>query len=365
MVSPITIDNIRSASSIVEVLSGFISLKQKGKSWHGRCPFHNEKTPSFVVTPSMQIYKCFGCGEGGDVISFLMKQQGNTFTEALEWLAEFYSIPMEYEQGYSREEIAEQKSKEKVFSEMLAWVQNKFVSNLKKSPEDGPVWGYLENRHHDAAFCEQWGIGYARDDWQGITNSLIEQGWYDPAIEIGLIQTGKKARSYDMFRNRITFPIYNQNGVITGFSGRLIAGEGPKYLNSAESELFVKGNSLLGWKQAMPSIKTQGFAYLVEGNFDVSTFHRLGAENTVAPCGTALTDSQARLLKRITNHIVIVGDADGSGQAAMGKAVDIFIGLDMRCEVVTLPEGEDPDSWALGMGFEPEEKALSLQEVTE
>lgn len=348
MIKDETIEKVKDICDIKDIVGSFISLKRSGSGYQACCPFHHEKTASFHVNPARQIFKCFGCGKGGDSIAFVMEMQNLGFIQAIEWLAEFYKVDLEYEEtGLSAEELKKRKTKERLYSEVLQISHGYFQSNLMNSPKVSEVWKYLKSRKHDAQGCMDFEIGYSPDSWDGLTNILAEKELLVEAREIGIVKEGKGGKLYDQFRNRIMFPLFNKHHQIAGFSGRLLSGDGPKYMNSSESPVFQKTNLLLGWKTAKEAIREEGFVYLVEGNFDVSTLYLYGIRNVVAPCGTSLTVSQLKQLKSVTQSIVLVSDPDAAGEKSTLRSIDLALCSGLQPDVITLPAPLDPADWVL------------------
>ncbi len=349
MISQNTIEKIRDAAEIAQVIGKFISIKQAGSSFTALCPFHNEKSPSFHITPSKGIYKCFGCGASGDSIKFLMEHERKTFVEALEWLASEYKITIERsEEKRTQAEVDEYDQMLKI---NLAATKN-WCNELAKLPEDHYAKSELiSNRKLTQDIILQFQLGFAPDDWKFLTPRIIEANLFEPAKKLGIIKTGD-GKNWDSFRNRIMFPIHDHRGVIVGFSGRALhfkeetKRENPKYKNSNDSILYNKSRLLFGLFFATKAFKEKKSAYLVEGNYDVVSLHQRGVENTVAPCGTAIGEQQARLLKRYTDHVIIATDGDSAGIHAAMKAIDIFLSENFKVEVCLFPFGEDADSHA-------------------
>lgn len=345
MISDKTIQQVLEAANIVEVVGDYVPLKRKGQGFEACCPFHKENTPSFHVSASRGIYKCFGCGKGGDAVHFIIEHERKSFPEAVELLAAKYNIAFDVERGLSKEDYAKQLSAAQERAMILAYAEEHYHKSLLALPDEATAWQKLFERGYSRADAIAWRIGYAADNSKNITDTLINKGWYNTAISIGIIKTNKGV-SYDFLRNRITLPIRNHKGELCGFSGRNIGDDTyAKYVNPPESEVYDKASTLFGLYESKGAIKQYGYAYLVEGNFDVITMHLAGADNTVAPCGTALTIEQVKLLRKHTHHVVIIGDGDAAGQKAMMKQIDLFLAADMRTEVVELPAGEDPDTF--------------------
>jgi DNA primase len=349
MIAPKTLEEVQSKADVVEVISRYLGesvLKKKGTNYTCPCPFHNEKTASFMVSSTKQIYKCFGCGKGGDAISFVKDHQHVSFSEAVEQLASMYSIDFHFDKGMDMVQYKEKLSKEKERALILSFAEDYYHNTLMALPRESQAWQKLSARGINDEQAVLWRLGFAPDNSKNITDTIINRAWYNNAQEIGLIVT-KSGVSYDFYRNRIIIPIKDHNGNLCGFSGRSVDDQSKyaKYINPPESDMYDKKSLLFGLFDAKAAIKQFGYAYLVEGNFDVVSMHLHGVENTVAPCGTALTEEQVRLLKRYTHHVVIIGDGDPAGIKAMDKQIDLLLQYDFRTEIVELPIGEDPDSF--------------------
>lgn len=319
-----------------------ISLKKKGTSWECCCPFHNEKTPSFIVTPSKNLYKCFGCGEGGNVISFIMKFRNLEFLDAVEYLAEKHGI--EYEK---KEPTAEER--EARFRQEQLLIVNKAAQDFFSSRMEAPAAvEYCKKRDWDKDLIDVFHIGFAPGANQ-LLKTLTKAGYKkDILLKAGLIkQNQDNGDYYDTFRNRIVFPITDKSGRILGFSGRDITGKNdtPKYLNTAETEIFTKGKQLFGYYQAYREIANTETVFLVEGNPDVVRMYEVGAENTVAPLGTALTDDQVKELAKKARTFVLVGDNDKSGVEAVIDHGKKIIQMGLNCRIMPIIEGKDPDEY--------------------
>lgn len=349
-----TIEKIREAARIEEVVGDFVSLKKHGGNYIACCPFHNEKTPSFHVNTARGIFKCFGCGEAGDSISFLMKHERYTYPEALRYLATKYHIPIE-ETRPSDEERQLQSERDALFH--LNEFAQKYFANILYNDEDGRAVGlsYLHGRGLTDEVIRKFGLGFCKDTWDDFTTNARRNGYSDEVLRntgLTVFRDDNSKRSYDRFRARVMFPIFSISGRVIGFSGRVLSKEkqAAKYVNSPESEIYIKGNSLYGLYQARQAISRKDKCYLVEGNIDVVSMHQSGVENTVASCGTALTSQQIRLIKRYSSHVTVVYDGDAAGIKATIKAVDLLFVEGMHVRMVLFPDGHDPDSYAQQYG---------------
>lgn len=361
MIDQATIQKIFDAADIYEVVSDFVSLKKRGINYVGCCPFHNEKTGSFTVSPAKGIYKCFGCGKGGNVVNFIMEHEQMSYVEALRHLAARYNILIE------EKELSEDEKKEKSERESMLIVTNYaedfFVDQLFNTDEGKSVgMGYLLHRGLDEETIRKFGLGYNPESWDSFTRSALEKGYKKEfLVKTGLTIESEKGL-FDRFRARVMFPIRDIAGKIIAFGGRIMTNDkkSAKYLNSPESEIYHKSRTLYGIYFAKKSIIQQNRCYLVEGYLDVISFHRKGIENTVASSGTSLTIEQIRLIRRLTPNVTIIYDGDAAGIKASLRGIDLVLEEGLNVRVVSLPSGEDPDSFALS--HTPEELIAYIQE---
>jgi len=329
-----TADKIKSGCNIVDVIGKEVKLKREGANYSGLCPFHGEKTASFKVSEQKQFFKCFGCGESGDVIAFVMKYYHLDFMEAVKKLADEYSIAID--EGSFRKGI----SKDKYYG-LTKKVARQFVTNLF-SDTGSAAKDYLLKRGVDEQTMVKFGIGFALNDWTNILNKL-EDGEKATALQLGIIGS-KQNRSYDKFVNRVIFPIIDLNRHVIGFGGRtLTADKGPKYLNSSDSVIFHKKDHLYGLNIAADNIRKKDRAVLVEGYMDVVSMHQAGIDEAVASLGTALTEEQVKLLKRFTRNIVLSYDSDAAGKQATFRAIQRIVKQGLSPRVVDLGDYKDPD----------------------
>lgn len=352
MLAEKTIQQVRDLS-ITSVVSHYMKLDRNGG---GLCPFHNEKTPSFKVTEKKGMFKCFGCGKGGDLISFVREHDKLGFIEAVEAIAKMMSVPVEYQEVPDKEKYEEQKALQDRMKDVLQLVVERYRSNLWNLPEDHPVRLHLAARGYTPEVIAEWQLGWATEDWQHISSDLINKGHYEPAAQMGIIRRSQDERNYDGYRSRIIFPITNKNGEYLGLGGRFQVVDPadtdkkyPKYINPPQNELYDKSAVLFGLSQAQKAIRDLGFAYLVEGYTDVISMHLTGQENTVGTCGTALTAQQADLLAKYCNHVVILRDGDSAGMKASVRDLYVLLKSRFKVEVIILPDGEDPDTYARKM----------------
>ena len=352
MIDQATIQRIKDAAHIEEVVGEFVSLKKRGTNHIGCCPFHQEKTPSFYVSPAKGIYKCFGCGKSGDTVRFLMEHEHYTYPEALRWLASKYNIQIE-EEKLTQEQVERNNERDGLFH-VSEFAQKHFASLLYED-EMGRAVGlaYLHNRGISDKAIKDFGLGYCLDEWDAFTKYARENGYSDNVLEkTGLTIFKENGKSYDRFRGRVMFPIYSISGRVLGFSGRVLSKEktAAKYVNSPDSEIYDKSHTLYGLYQAKQAIAKADKCYLVEGNADVVSMHQSGVENTVASCGTSLTSEQIRLIKRYTPNVTVLYDGDSAGIKATIRAVNLLFEEGMHVRVALFPDGEDPDSYAQKYG---------------
>ena len=353
MIDQETIQRIMDAARIEEVIGDFVSLKKRGANHIGCCPFHNEKTPSFYVSPSKGIYKCFGCGEAGDVVNFLRKHEHYTYVEALQWLARKYNIEIQ-EKELTAEEKERQTERDGLFH--VSEFAQKYFADLLYNDEMGRAVGlcYFHQRGLSDEIIKRFGLGYCLDEWSNFTDHALKNGYSEAMLEkTGLtIVKEDSGKKYDRFRGRVMFPIYSISGRVLGFSGRVLSSEkqAAKYVNSPDSEIYNKSRILYGLFQARAAIAKADKCYLVEGNIDVVSMHQSGVENTVASCGTSLTVEQIRLIKRYTPNVTVLYDGDSAGIKAALRAVDLLFAEGMHVRLVLFPDGEDPDSYAQKYG---------------
>lgn len=346
MIQPHTIQEILNTARIEEIVSDFVNLKKRGANYLGNCPFHNEKTPSFTVSPAKGIYKCFGCGKAGNSVSFIMEHEKLTYPEALKYVAKKYGITVE-EEAPSPEMLAVQDEQESIFN-LTTFAQKYFTDQLINT-EEGKAIGlsYLYERGFSDEIIEKFQIGYCQDTWETFSKHAMANGYKrELLIKTGL-SSGKDDKLFDFFRGRVIFPIHNISGRVLGFTGRLLkqAENTGKYVNSPETPVFQKRLVLYGLYQAKTSISTQNRCYLVEGQADVVAMHQAGITNTVASSGTALTAEQIKMIRRYTKDITLLYDGDAAGIKASLRAIDIIIEEGMNIKLVLIPGGDDPDSY--------------------
>jgi DNA primase len=340
------ISEIRLNADIVDIVSNVVSLQKKGKNYVGLCPFHSEKTPSFTVTPDKGIFYCFGCGEGGDAISFVMKTEKISFPEALRLLAGKLGIQIPDRELTTGEKKA-LTEREKIL-EINMKAAGYFQHHLFKSEF---AKNYLKNRGITKEIVKTFVLGYAPEGWSGLHTFLRKTGYNDRLIEIsGLIvakesSAGRKTGYYDRFRNRIIFPIKNISNQIIGFGGRVLDDSPPKYLNSPETPVYHKSVSLYGLFEARKTIHEKGFTFIVEGFFDLIALYRHGFQNAAATLGTALTKEHVKRLRNYAEKVFLVYDSDNAGIKAALRSIPLFYEGGMDAYIMVLSKGDDPDSF--------------------
>lgn len=345
-----TIDTIRDRADIAEIVEQYVDLKRSGTRLKGLCPFHSEKTPSFFVNPDMQMYHCFGCGQGGGVFDFVMEIEGVTFPEAVRALGQKVGVEVE-----SKRIPVEERSRNDALYEANAFVARFYHRQLVDNPAAKATREYLEARGIPRQAWTHFGLGYAPDAWDGLVSEARKaQVPSDLLTQLKLITSSEKSKGYfDYFRNRLMFPIVAPGGRVVAFGARALAdGDEPKYLNSTESPIFVKRCTLYGLDRARAAIRTERCAIIVEGYTDLISLHLSGIEHTVATCGTALSTDHAGVLRRMTQRVILFPDADAAGQTAAATTGGILLGAGLDVSVVVVDAGLDPDAAARKMGPE-------------
>ena len=352
MIPKETVDKIIETSRIEEVVGDFVSLKRRGTSMIGLCPFHNEKTPSFHVSVGKGIYKCFGCGKGGDSIRFIMDHDKASYPEALRYLAKKYSIEIA-EVENTPEEQANNDRRESLYI-VSAWAAKFFQQQMFESEEGKSIGlSYFRERGFRDDIIKKFELGYSPDVWDAMTQGAISEGYNVQFMEeTGLTIRKDSDKFYDRFRGRVMFPIHSFTGRVIGFGGRTLKTDKavPKYVNSPESEIYHKFNVLYGLSFAKKAIRDEDNCYLVEGYADVLSVHQAGIENVVASSGTSLTVEQIRLIKRFTENITILYDGDEAGIKASLRGLDMILEEGLNVKVVLFPDGDDPDSYVQKFG---------------
>lgn len=351
MISPATIQQIQSRIDIVDVVGNFVRLRKRGGNYLGLCPFHNEKTPSFTVSPTKEIYKCFGCGKSGNSISFIMEHEKYSYVEALKWLAHRYNIEIE-----ETDVNPEQKQRLLLHESLFAinnFAKNYFSDQLFNTEEGNDVaLSYLKHRGFREEIIKKFNIGFNPSENSAFANAAIKAQYSkENLVSAGLIAE-RNGKIYDSYRGRIIFPIHNQSGKILGFGARLIGknDKAPKYINTPENEIYVKGKILYGIYFARQAIDKADECLLVEGYTDVISLHQSGIENVVASGGTALTPDQLRLIKKFTNNLTIIYDGDSAGIKAALRGLDLALEEGLDVKLLLIPDNEDPDSYVNKVG---------------
>lgn len=343
MISEDVIQRIKEENDIVDIISESVKLKRSGRNYSGLCPFHHEKTPSFSVSADKQIYKCFGCGEAGNVITFVMKTKNLTFPDALKFLADRVNIDLELDKNNDN------RNSFKRLYKLNVEAARYFFTSLQHNTE---AKRYLLNRGITEDTIRRFGLGFSVDSWNKMLNHLRSKGYSEiDMLSSGLIIKSQKGSYYDRFRNRIIFPVFDYSGKVIGFGGRVLDDSKPKYLNSPETPIFKKGTNLYGLNFVIKNNHSKTFI-IVEGYMDCISLHQYGITNVVASLGTALTINQAKLMKRYADRVIISYDADSAGQMATIRGLDILkrVGMDVR--VLTVPQGKDPDEFIRNNGKE-------------
>jgi DNA primase len=362
-ISPETTERIKQAADIVEVVGDFVSLKKRGVNYTACCPFHNEKSPSFNVNPVRQIFKCFGCGAGGDSIKFVMDIEGIGYGEALRFLAQKYSIEIEEEQA-TPEEFLRQNERESLYI-VLNFAQQYFQKILLESTEGQTIGlSYFRGRSLTDQTIKSFGLGYSLNEWDGLLKEATKRGYNADILEkAGLVmrKEGEKARTYDRFRSRVMFPVHNVSGKVIAFGARILIKDPnqPKYLNSPETDVYHKSKVLYGIYQAKNAIRAADICYLVEGYTDVISLHQAGIQNVVASSGTSLTEDQIKLIARFTPNVTILYDGDAAGIKAAIRGLDMVLEEGLNVSLVLFPDGEDPDSFVYKVGAEAFKKYIN------
>ncbi len=345
------LEEIKNRLDIIDVVSEYVQLKRSGQNFKALCPFHSEKTPSFMVSPTKQIFHCFGCGVGGDVVTFVMKYENISFGEALRYVAKKAGIDL----GNLKFEKEGAEKREKIY-QINKEAMKFFINNLKVSES---AMTYLRNRDINEGSIKNFFIGYTTSERDSLIRYLKKRGYDDSIIKDAGLAVSDEKGLRDIFRERIIFPIFNTHNDVIGFGGRVLDNSLPKYLNTPETDIFKKGESLFGLNLAKEEIRKKGYSIIVEGYLDTIICHQYGFKNTVAPLGTALTPKQLLKLKQLTNSIILVFDSDEAGVAAAKRSLNIIFENNLRAKILLLPEGEDPDSFLRKNGSQAFMKMVS------
>lgn len=352
MIKQETIDKINETARIEEVVGDFVSLKKRGANLLGLCPFHNEKTPSFTVSPAKGIYKCFGCGEAGNAVNFIMNHEHYSYPEALRYLADKYNIEVEETRVATEEDIQQKNERESLYI-ANAFAQRYYTDQLLNT-EEGQTVGlsYFKERGFNKEMIEKFQLGYAPRGGDTFTQQALKEGYQLEILEKAGLTSTKYDKPRDFFRERVQFTIHNFSGKVVGFGGRTLSSDKkiPKYVNTPETDIYNKSKILYGLFFGKTAVRREDECILVEGYTDVISMHQAGIENVVASSGTSLTVEQIRLIKRLTPNITIIYDGDQAGIKAALRGIDLILEEDMNVQVVALPEGEDPDSFVRQTG---------------
>jgi len=348
MIDKATIDRIMDAANIVDVVSEFVTLRKAGVNYKGLCPFHDEKTPSFVVSPAKGYCHCFSCGKGGNVVGFIMEHEQMTYPEALRWLAHKYNIEIQ-EKELSDEDRRAASERESMFI-VNQWALDYFRKNLLESVEGRAIgMQYFRSRGFRDDTIEKFRLGYALEERDALARTALAQGFKEQfLIDTGLCYKKENGQLQDRYAGRVIFPVLTVTGRVVAFGGRILSNDKKqaKYVNSPESMIYHKSSELYGIYQAKQAITRQDRCYLVEGYIDVTSMHQSGVENVVASSGTSLTTGQIRLIHRFTNNITVLYDGDSAGIHASIRGIDMLLSEGMNVKVLLLPDGDDPDSFA-------------------
>ncbi|MBQ9285371.1 MAG: DNA primase [Bacteroidaceae bacterium] len=350
MIDRLTVDRILDAANIVDVVSDFVTLKRAGANLKGLCPFHDDRTPSFMVSPSKNICKCFACGKGGTPVHFIMEHEQLTYPDALRYLAKKYNIEVK-EREQTDEEKAEQSERESLFV-VNEWANEWFQRQMNDTVDGRAIGlGYFRQRGFRDDIIKKFQLGFCPDKYDAQWQAARAEGFNeDYILKTGLCIRNDAGKTYDRFRARVIFPIFSISGKVVGFGGRVLdsrtKGVSVKYQNSPESAIYSKKRELYGLFQAKQAIVKQELCYLVEGYTDVMAMHQMGVENVVASSGTALTNEQIRAIHRFTENIVVIYDGDAAGIKASQRGIDMLLAEGMSVKLLLLPDGDDPDSFA-------------------
>ena len=356
------IEEIRATANAVDIISEYVQLRKRGKNYVGLCPFHNEKTPSFTVSDEKQIFHCFGCHTGGNVFKFLMEYKKISFVEAVQEIAEQLGIPLEYQESAGYEE---QQTEQETLYDINTEAAKYFLNNLLNDEEAEGARKYLQARNLKTQTIRAFGLGYTLRGWENFINfakgKTID---LDRAVKLGLIGKSDDGRFYDKLPGRLIFPIFSPNGRVVAFAGRILDPEkkGAKYINSPESLIYSKSKILYGLSFAKDEIRRLNKAILVEGYMDLISLYQSGIKNVVAISGTALTDDQVQLLSRYTKDVVLLFDSDTAGIKASMRSIEVLLKQDMEVKIVSLPEGEDPDSYVNKFGKDKFDDLMKIAE---
>lgn len=351
MISPETIQQVQAHIDVVDIIGSFVRLKRRGTNYLGLCPFHDEKTPSFTVSPTKEIYKCFGCGRSGNAIGFLMEHEKYSFVEAIRWLAQKYGIEIE-ETESSPELLAHRQLADSLY--IVNHFAQEYFTEILFDSEEGQDIGlsYFKERGFTEETMRKFQLGYCQDTFDAFSSTALKKGYNAEYLQKAGLMVMRNERPADNYRGRVIFPIHNQSGKVLGFGARILKknDKAPKYINTPENEIYVKSKVLYGTYFARHAIDKENECLLVEGYTDVISLHQAGLENVVASSGTSLTQDQLRLIKKYTNNLTILYDGDKAGVKAALRGLDMALEESLNVQLVLLPENEDPDSYVQRVG---------------
>lgn len=367
MIDRATIQRVMDATDIVDVVSEFVTLKKAGANYKGLCPFHNERTPSFSISPARQMYKCFSCGKGGNAVHFLMELEHMTYPEAIKWLGRKYGIEIK-EKELTNEEKLQQNERESMFA-LNEWACKYFEKTLHDTV-DGVAIGmaYYRSRGFRDDIIRKFSLGYSLEQRDALVQAALSHGFKkEYLLKTGLCFETEDKQIFDRYRGRVIFPVHSVSGRVVAFGGRVLNTEKQKnvgkYVNSPESDIYSKSHELYGLYQAKSAIVKHERCFLVEGYTDVISMHQSGIENVVASSGTSLTEGQIRLLHRFTNNITVLYDGDAAGIKASLRGIDMLLAEGLNIKVLLLPDGDDPDSFARKHKAEEFQKYIDTHQV--
>lgn len=362
MITKETIAKINDEADVIDVLGDFITLKKAGTNYKANCPFHNEKSPSFVVSPAKQIYKCFGCGKAGDSVKFVMEHEHFSYVEALKYLAQKYNI--EIEETQQSAQMVEQQSKREGLYVVNEFAKDFFTNNLFENEEGKSVGlSYFKERGFSEEIIKKFQLGYSLNEYSALTQAALNKGFQLEILQNAGLSSKKENTKLDFFRERVMFPIRGVSGKVLGFGGRILKSnvKAPKYINTPDTDIYDKSRVLYGIYFAKNEIRKKDECFLVEGYTDVISLHQSGIENVVSSSGTSLTAEQVRLVKRYSENITILYDGDAAGIKAALRGIDIILENGLNVKVVLLPEKHDPDSFVREKGLEGFEQYVKEQ----
>ncbi len=354
MIPQSKIDEILQAATIEDVVGDYVRLKRRGANLTGLCPFHNEKTPSFSVSPAKGIYKCFGCGKAGNSVNFVMEHDGLGYIEALKSLADKYRIEWPQQENVNIDQEKALRSEKESLQILNNWAAEYFETQLWEA-EEGQTIGlsYFEERGFRQDIIKKFKLGYSLDNWNHLHETAVAASYNEEVlVKAGLVKKNEQGKTYDAYRGRVMFTIHGHTGKVIAFAGRQLKKDdkSAKYVNSPETLLYHKSNELYGLFYAKNAIRQNDFVYLVEGYTDVISMHQAGIENVVASSGTSLTENQIKLIKRHTENVTVLYDGDAAGIKASMRGIDMLLEQGLNVKVVPFPDGEDPDSYSRKVG---------------